>query len=489
MKKAIVIGSGIAGLASAIRLNSKGYQVDVFESNSYPGGKLTEFRLGNYRFDAGPSLFTMPILVDNLIRKLGEDPRDHFNYCKKEISCVYFWEDGTRFPAPAQPDLLAQKAEKTFGVEAQKITNYLRHSSRMYRLTNKVFLERSLHKASTYLSMDTVTAIVNIFGLHLSKTMHEVNQKQFDHPKLVQLFNRYATYNGSNPYEAPGILCMIPHLEFNVGTYFPKGGMHAITQSLFELAKNVGVTFQFNSPVEEILLQKNRASGVKVGGKQYPADVVVSNMDIVPTYRKLLPQLAAPEKTLKQERSSSALIFYWGIRKRFPQLDLHNIFFSDDYRKEFAAIFEEKNVLDDPTIYVNISSKEEPTDAPDGCENWFVMINVPSNTGQDWDEIIARSKENILKKLSRILGEDIRLLIEQEQLLEPRTIESKTSSYQGALYGASSNSKFSAFLRHPNFKNKVKGLYFCGGSVHPGGGIPLCLLSAQIVGDIVPSGK
>jgi phytoene dehydrogenase-like protein len=175
------------------------------------------------------------------------------------------------------------------------------------------------------------------------------------------------------------------------------------------------------------------------------------------------------------------------MNDQFPEMDLHNIFFSDNYEEEFVDIFQKNEVCNDPTVYVHVSSKAEPGDAPRGCENWFVMINVPSNKGQDWDEIIKRTRKNVVKKLGRILKRDIESLIVCEEMLDPRSIEFNTSSHQGALYGASSNSKFSAFLRHPNFQKKVNGLYFCGGSVHPGGGIPLCLLSAKIVAELIPN--
>ena len=255
--------------------------------------------------------------------------------------------------------------------------------------------------------------------------------------------------------------------------------------SLFRLAKDIGVGFHFNTKVEKILTSKKRAIGIQTEEQTIPADIVVSNSDVVPTYRHLLKAHEAPEKILRQPRSSSALIFYWGITKEFPELDLHNIFFSKDYKTEFDHIFNKQDVYNDPTIYINITSKDEPQDAPKGCENWFTMVNVPSNTGQDWDEIIARTRKNILEKVSRLLKTEISRLIAFEQILDPRTIETRTQSHQGALYGASSNNKFAAFLRHPNFKQGIKNLYFCGGSVHPGGGIPLCLLSGKIVADLI----
>jgi phytoene dehydrogenase-like protein len=207
-------------------------------------------------------------------------------------------------------------------------------------------------------------------------------------------------------------------------------------------------------------------------------------MDAFFTYRKLLPDIRHPERTLSQEKSTSALIFYWGIRKEFPELDLHNIFFSDNYQKEFECL--SKGMLDDdPTVYVNITSKYTPSDAPQGSENWFTMVNAPYLHGQDWEAIIQRTRKNVIAKISRVLGTDLETFIECEEILEPRTIQSRTSSHLGALYGTASNKRLSAFMRHPNFSNTVKGLYFCGGSVHPGGGIPLCLLSAKIADTMI----
>jgi phytoene dehydrogenase-like protein len=168
-------------------------------------------------------------------------------------------------------------------------------------------------------------------------------------------------------------------------------------------------------------------------------------------------------------------------------LDLHNILFSGNYKKEFEHIFDHKSLFEDPTIYINITSKEHASDAPIGHENWFVMINAPADFGQDWDVFVAQARQNIIDKVNRLLGVDIESLIEVEDILTPPLIEARTGSYRGALYGAASNSKFAAFLRHPNFMSKLKGLYCCGGSVHPGGGIPLCLLSAKITSDLIIS--
>jgi len=483
-KRAVIIGSGVAGLACSIRLAARGVDVTVLEANAYPGGKLTAFELNGYRFDAGPSLFTMPQWVLALFELAKEDPNVHFKYKRKTVACHYFWEDDTQFFAPSNRDEFAAKAAQTFGVNPQKILSYFKRAEKKFKLTRSLFLEQSLHKLKTFLSLDTLKAIVHLNTYQLHTTLHQANRSHFKNPKLVQLFDRYATYNGSSPYETSGMMTLIQHLEQHYGTYIPEGGMHQITLSLFALAKRLGVQFHFDTRADEILTKNNQVEGVKAGEKFYPADQVVSNMDVVPTYAKLLPQHPAPQKIMKQERSSAAVIFYWGITKEFPQLDLHNIFFAKDYQAEFEAIFKDKKIAEDCTVYVNITSKDVPQDAPKGCENWFVMINTPADYGQDWEALVQRLRTQVLTKLSKRLKTELEPLIACEEILTPPLIEKKTQSYKGALYGSSSNKAMAAFLRHPNFSQQIQNLYFCGGSVHPGGGIPLCLLSAKIVDEL-----
>lgn len=483
-KKAVIIGAGIAGIATAIRLAVKGYQVEVFEANLYPGGKIAEFDKDGFRFDAGPSLFTMPQYVDELFKLVGKEPSQYFKYQKLDTLCQYFYEDGSRLTAYADEEKFIKEVEKLMG-DGKAVRKHLENSSRIYQISRPVFLEKSLQQLKTYLTFDAIRALLQLSKLDTSRTMHQANNSLFKDERMVQYADRYATYNGSDPYQAPATLNVIPHLEHHLGAYFPEKGMYNIASSLVDLAESIGVKFHYNSPVEQIILKNKKPIGIKANNEIVDADIVISNMDVWFTYHKLLsdhPELF-PKKILNQERSSSALIFYWGIKKQFPELDLHNIFFSADYKAEFEHIWQKQTIHHDPTVYVNISSKFKPDDAPVECENWFVMINVPANKGQDWGQLIKEARINILAKLSRILKTDIADLIVSESILDPRSIESRTSSYQGSIYGASSNSRFAAFLRHANRSSRIKNLYFCGGSVHPGGGIPLCLLSAKIVSE------
>ena len=281
-------------------------------------------------------------------------------------------------------------------------------------------------------------------------------------------------YNGSSPYKAPATLNVIPHYEFGIGAFFPKKGIRSIAKSLFLKAQELGVHFNFNEKVKSIAKSKNTYTI----NQKYKADIVICNMDVASAARGPLKTFL-PKSRKSYEPSSSALIFYWGMNREFSELDVHNIFFSKNYKAEFEAIFERKEFAEDLTVYVHISSKVNSKDAPPNKENWFVMVNSPYLSGQDWNQLIEQTRNKIVKKINKCLHADIEQCIEVEHKLTPSLIYEKTSSYKGALYGSSSNNRMAAFLRQPNF-SKHRGLYFCGGSVHPGGGIPLCLLSAKI---------
>lgn len=484
-QKIIVIGSGVAGMAVAIRLAVKGHDVTVYEKNNYPGGKLSEFVKDGFHFDAGPSLFTQPNNIKELFELAGEPIEKYFQYRELPVVCNYFFENGKQLTASADRQQLAAEIELVTGEKSTNINRYLDNAEKLYKNTGEVFLNHSLHKRRTWLHRRFFTALKAAKFPYLFKTLSDYNNGSFQTPEARQLFNRYATYNGSNPYQAPAMLSLIPHLEYNEGTYYPAGGMISITRALYELGQKKAVKFELNNPVQRIIHSEGRARGVVVNNENVFADTVITNADILFTYRHLLNHEARAKRVLKQQRSSSALVFYWGMNKRFDQLGLHNIFFSGDYKKEFDCIFKKGTLPGAPTVYVNITSKEDAAHAPAGKENWFVMINAPANCGQDWQKARDFAKASILKKLSQALGEDIEAMIETEEVLDPVLVEEQTGSYMGSLYGTSSNSRLAAFFRHPNFTGYIKGLYCCGGSVHPGGGIPLCFKSAKITAELI----
>ncbi|MBK8622911.1 MAG: phytoene desaturase [Saprospiraceae bacterium] len=482
-KKAVIIGSGVAGLATAIRLSAKGYHVEVYEKNSYPGGKLSHFERDGYQFDAGPSLFTQPGLITELFELCNEPLEKYFSYSKTHIACKYFFESGTVIHAFANPEDFATELSSKLGEDKNLVVAYLQRAKQTYQNIGRLFLDYPIKQIIKLPFNQIFKALKATKSSYLLSSLAQYNKTCFTKPETMQIFNRFATYNGSNPYKAPAMLSMIPHLEHNEGTFYPSGGMISITNALYSLALKQNVQFVFNAPVSSVNLEGQKVKSITVHDKNIPADLIVSNMDVYYTYKHLLKNEQKAKKIIRQERSSSAIIFYWGINTSFPSLDLHNIFFSSDYEKEFYSIFEKKELHDDPTVYINITSKMESSQAPEGCENWFVMVNAPHDIGQDWDVWREKCRNNVIRKLSKILKTNIAEYIQTEDYLDPALIDLRTSSYTGSLYGTSSNSRFAAFLRHPNQTNTIKGLYFVGGSVHPGGGIPLCLRSAKIVSD------
>lgn len=455
----------------------------MFEKNACPGGKLSELQLGAYRFDKGPSLLTLPELILEL--KVLSGFNEDFSYRRLDTLTHYFFEDATVIRARASADAFAQELSEKLGEDENQVRAYFKRSRFYYESTAALFLHQSLSRPSNFLNLKTLRGIVRSPRLGLLSSMHNKNLKSFRNKKTVQIFDRYATYNGSDPYKAPALLNQIPHLEFGLGAYLPEKGMHDITRYLYRMAQHAGVLFHFNETVEQIRLENNRVTGLVSNGIFHPSQLVVCNADIYTVYKRLLPPEFSPQKTIVQEKSSSAYVFYWGVRKTFPELELHNILFSNNYEAEFKCLFEGLKPYHDPTIYINITSKLCTGDAPAGCENWFVMVNVPHNAGSNPITYGQALRSIVIRKINRMLKTDIEPLIEAEEKLDPKDIEVQTSSYGGSLYGNASNSRLSAFLRHANYSKTIKGLYFAGGSVHPGGGIPLCLLSAKITTQLI----
>lgn len=485
MSKISVIGAGVGGLAVAIRLALKGHEVDVFEANPYAGGKITELRANGFRWDMGPSVLTMPAYIDELFHLAGENPKDHFTYHRLDPVFRYFFNDGTVINTYANFDQLAEEFEQKTGLKKERLRAFFIDCATKLELTDPVFLQRSLHIWKNYFDTATLRGILNFGKVGAFSTMAQANAKMLNNPKAEAIFNQYASYNGSDPFQAPSTLNLIAHYELGLGAFYPEGGMHSVTTALVGLAQRVGAKVHVNSRVEAINHSNKKVVGLTVNGQIVPASGVVANADVHSVYNKLLHNVQGPKLSLAQPLSSSVIVFYWGVKGQFAQLGLHNMFMGNDQKGEYQAVFRSARIAPDPTIYLYISSTLNPTDAPEGHQNWFVMVTVPHHTGQNWDALVALTRKAVLAHLSNQLKTSVEDQIVSEEVLTPPRIEQRTSSSRGAVYGNSSNGIFAAFLRHANFSKKIEGLYFCGGSVHPGPSVPLSLLSAKITAGLV----
>lgn len=484
--KVLILGGGISGLSASIYLKSKGFDVELFEQNEKLGGKANEIVSNGFRFDTGPSLITMPFVIENLFQIANKNVDEFLTIKKLKILCKYFFDDGSNFSAHSDPESLFNEFENFTNEPHTVLKDYLNRAKRIYDLTAEMFLFNSIHELKNLINNRSLNTLYHLNELYLFKTVHQMNASFFRNSKIVQLFDRYATYVGSNPYRTPATFNIIQHVEYNLGGFTIDGGIYNLVKALEKLAREIGVNIFTNSKVDKILTKNNRIAGIYVNGEKFEGNVVLSAMDVYHTF-SLIDNFDTAEfrRYKKLELSNSALVFYWGVKVNSENLTMHNIIFSSNYKKEFDQIFDSKLIPDDPTIYIYISSKHNKEDAPVDCENWFVMINVPSSINI-FDRInIETIRKKIFEKISKTLGIDISNKIVFEDILYPEKIQKLTSAIKGSLYGPASHSPISIFLRQKNKSSSVEGLYFCGGTAHPGGGIPLVILSAKIASELI----
>ncbi|NCB01472.1 MAG: phytoene desaturase [Spirochaetia bacterium] len=482
----IIVGGGLGGLSAAISLLSQGEKVLLYEKHENLGGKANTKVIGEYRFDTGPSLLTLVKVFEDLFTLCGKNVYDYIPIVPLSPITHYWFSDGTHFTSDTI-EKFTPTLTSHLEVTQKEVDSYISYSKKIWDLTHEIFLMKSLHSSSTYFNKKTFLSFMQLLKIDPLRSMHKANSSYFRDNKMVQLLDRYATYNGSDPYQAPATLNNIVYAEHGLGGYGVKNGIYGIVEGMAKLFYELGGVAYTQTKVERITYDNKRnITGIVVNGQEVKSKTVFSDVDTLTLYETLLQDEKAPiaKRYRSLPSSSSALVFYFGVHKEFKELGIHNIFFSDDYKKEFTEIHTLHKIPEDPTIYINITSKITPTDAPVGGENWFVLVNAPPYTGDNFEIEIERTRLTVIKKLSNILKVDLNKYIESDGILTPKMIEEETNSYQGALYGISSNTLMAAFLRHRNQSKRYKGLYHCGGSVHPGGGMPLATLSGMISSEL-----
>lgn len=481
MKEIIIIGAGLGGLSAACRLAKMGFSVSVLEKNETVGGKINIVESDGYKFDTGASLLTMRHVLEDLFAFCGKRVEDYLEILPLEPICRYFWSDKTQFDASQNIEKTEKEIAKLEPQDVESFRRYLADSKQKYEISERTFLAKSLNDLPYLLTPKNLPDLLKISTL---KTLDKHNASYFKSEKLRQLFNRFATYNGSSPYQTPATFALIPYVEFGLGAWYVRGGMYEIPRALERLAIELGVKIYTESEVEKIVVENGKAVGVKVGGEVFAADIIVSNADAIETYRELLP--VENKRIESREPSCSGFVLLLGTRKKFNQLAHHNIFFSDDYKAEFDAIFKDKIPAPNPTIYICATSRTDATQAPANHENLFVLINAPYTSAKvDWEKEKRNYRNLIIEKLEKFGLEGLNEAIDFEQIITPSDFETKYRANKGSIYGISSNGIFSAFLRVPNKAKDVENLYFAGGATHPGGGIPLVLLSGKMTAEMI----
>ena len=485
-KRVAVIGGGLGALSGAIRLARLGFSVQLFEKNPKIGGKVNEAVLDGYRFDTGASLLTMPFVIDELFDFAGFKRADYLDFVSIDPICRYFFSDGSVMDASADKAKMKAAIQQLSPDDVEAYERFLKYAERIHTLTSEIFMFTPIHAFKKLMKPRHFQTLFKLHQIDPFRTVHQSVSRFFSDPRLIQLFDRYATYNGSDPFQAPATLNIIPYIEYGLGGYYIKGGIYRLVDALMTIACALGVQVHTSAKVEKICHARKRVSGVRVNGKKVEADYVLCGADAVVAYNELIDgHQKRRERLNRLEPSVSGMLFLWGVRAKHPKLAHHNIIFSSDYDAEFTQIFKHQQVPDEPTIYIAITSKADAEHAPADGENWFVLLNMPYlSLGQVWGKEKDRMRSVVLNKLKQ-LGFDIADRIEVEQVYTPEDFSQLYASNQGSIYGISSNSKTTAFRRIPNRSRTLQGLYFAGGSVHPGGGIPLVILSGKMAATLI----
>ncbi len=482
----VVIGAGIGGLSTAIRLATAGHSVKIFEQNPKVGGKMNEVQDCGFRWDTGPSVITMRPVFEDLFATAGRCLDDYITLQPVDPLTRYFYPDGTIFDASRDLSEMTQQIAALDERDVEGYFSFLAYAARLHRITGPAFI---YDQPPTWRSFTKVPP-TDALKVDPWRTMDAAIRSHVHSPHLRQLLGRFATYVGASPYQAPATLNVIAHVELAGGVWYPKGGIYAIAQGLAKLAEELGVEIHTNCPAQQIMTEAGKVTGVLLADDTVqPAKTVIANVDVASVYHHLLsndPSLKRRQAKLDAaEPSSSGFILMLGVNKEHPELAHHNIFFSSDYQNEFKDIFQRDIPPAEPTIYVAITSKTDVDHAPPGSENWFVLVNVPPiGPNFDWDLQANAYRDLILAQMAEF-GFDVRQHIEVEHQLTPLDLARLTGAQRGALYGASSNSPWAAFRRPHNRAKDVNGLYFVGGTTHPGGGVPMVTLSGRVVAELV----
>ncbi len=510
-KSIIVIGAGIGGLSAAIRLAAQGHRVTILERQAQVGGKLNHIQMDGFSFDTGPSLITMPYVLEDLFATAQRNLKDYLDLIPLDITCRYFYHDGLILNAWRDHERLAKEFARLNPHDGAAFFRFLDSAGNIFQAAADPFLYHSLgspldvlktfiryvlwgHIHSTVIPSSTMLSRLKAVLAALSpQTLDESVRGFFEDEHLRQLFDRYATYNGSSPYQVASVYSIIPYVELADGGWYPRGGIYAVAQALEKVAQELGVTIETCCDVRRILVEQNKAHGVVLAdGRVLRSNIVIANSDVVTTHRELLSPAIRNKRRVqrleKLEPSCSGFVLLLGLDKQYPQLSHHNIFFSDDYHAEFDDLFERHIPLSNPTIYVCDTTRSDSTQAPPGHENLFVLVNAPYlTTKSDWQRKAPAYRERILDLLAsykQVDLSDLREHIVCEAMLTPQDFYDKYGANAGSIYGLSSNSRMAPFTRPGNI-SEIHNLYFVGGSTHPGGGIPLVMLSGKIVAELI----
>jgi phytoene desaturase len=480
----IVIGAGIGGITAATHLARSGLHVTILEKNAHPGGRCDRFSREGHHFDTGPTLFLLPQLYEAEFHHMGTSLQAQLDLQRVDPTYHLVFDDGSRLALTSDMKSLHEQLESIQPGSMQGLLRYLQEGDRHYQLALDRLVNRDFRKASDFFSFG------NIPLLHQLKPLvhHYGNMSAyFDEPRLKAAFTFQDVYMGLSPFEAPATFSLMPYTELLHGVWYPKGGMYGVVEALTELARQAGVEFVFNSPVERIDANATHAQGVRLaGGPRLDADVVLANADLPYVYQDLLPQDGMVKALSRKQFSCSVISFFWGMDKAYEALGPHTLFLADDYRENFESIIHDLGLPANPSLYVHAPARLDPSMAPRGQDTLTAIVPVghlSGNGDQDWGELRDAARQQVFRRLRTLGITDIEAHIKFEETYTPLSWRKRYNLVKGSTHGLSHTLTQMAYFRPSNRHARYRNLYFVGASTHPGTGVPTAMVSGRLVAE------
>jgi len=484
-KKAIVIGAGIGGIATSLFLSRSGYQVEIFEKNSSPGGRCGQLNREGHRFDMGATMLMMPGIYSDVFKSLGIDL--FRNYKIRPLTDLYriHFDNNESLTFSQDPSRMKDEHEKIEPGSFEKSRKFINKGYNIYKLGITRLIDRNFTGPFQMINFRNVGLLIKL-KTYISNFSYVKKFFKTEHLRMAYSFQNI--YVGQNPFDSPALFCMVPAAEITEGSFFPEGGMFRIVEILLKEAQKNGVIIHYNKPVKQIRTSGNKAECIVFeDNTEVSGDIIVANADLPYVYRELLPDRRKSEKLNKLKYSASAICIHMGLDKQYPQLSHHNVFLSDDYRNGLDRIFRDKSVSKTPSFYLHAPAATDPSAAPPGYESISFIVgagHVDKNYNQDWELLKKQTRDAVIKRLKDFGLNDIEEHIRFEVIHTPLSWETACNITRGSVFGSLAHNLLQmGYFRPHNRHSKYKNLFFVGGSTHPGNGIPNVLLSARLVSE------
>ena len=482
----LIIGAGIGGIATAARLARNGYQVTVVEKNEIPGGRCGQMILNGYRFDTGATLFLMPGLYAETFAALGERMDEHLDLHRLDPTYHLYFQDNSRLQLTSDMQGMMEQLEDIESGSFSHLLSYLGTGGRLYNLSMQSLVGRDFIHLFEFINPRMILLFLRLKAL----TPHSrFVRRFFKDPRLQMAFTFQDMYMSLSPYEAPALYSMMQYTELADGLYYSMGGMYRIAQELAAIAEKMGVEFVYNAPVEKILVDGNRATGLALAdGRTLTADIIVANADLGYVYRSLLPDDGSAKRLDRMEYGCATIMFYWGLDKRYAQLGPHNLFLNGDYRQSFVDIFKRNTMPEQPNFYIHSPAQLDPSVAPAGGDAWYVAVpvgHIDEKTLQDFPAMQRKARTFILKRLAEFGMTDVENHIKVEASFTPPDWQQRYNLTAGSAHGLSHKLTQMAYFRPHKRHRYYQNLYFVGASTHPGTGVPTVLTSARLAAECI----